>query len=116
MHEAAYFFIERGVGLVVVTRGDGGATAMSKGKRGGGGGRGTGREELGARDEEVGEGETVERDERWKWEQKCADVEVRVWGEGVALLAAGTSPCLYKEKQLNGVIVFAPPRTFDNSR
>eukprot|EP00904_Undaria_pinnatifida_P007281 jgi/Undpi1/3683/HiC_scaffold_16.g07053.m1 len=76
VHEAAYFFIERGVGLVVVTRGDGGATAMSKGKRGGGGGRGTGREELGARDEEVGEGETVERDERWKWEQKCADVEV----------------------------------------
>ncbi|CAM9953205.1 unnamed protein product, partial [Ectocarpus sp. 8 AP-2014] len=79
--EAASFFLDRGVGLVVVTRGGGGAFAASRRHGGGGtaGGRGSmrvkggggGGAAGGAGDNGGGEG-GFQR----SWEQKCVPVEV----------------------------------------
>lgn len=60
--EAASFFLDRGVGLVVVTRGGGGAFAVSRENAvsdSGSDGRGGGRNGL-----------------QRKWEQQCVPVEV----------------------------------------
>lgn len=91
--EAASFFLDRGVGLVVVTRGSGGAFAASRRhgdgdtaggrdstrtKGGGGGGAGGG-----GGDDGGGEG-GFQR----SWEQKCVPVEVS------AVLSLGVSLCL----------------------
>lgn len=62
--EAASFFLDRGVGLVVVTRGGGGAFAVSKGGAAGGGGSGS--------DCRDGGGGGLQR----QWEQQCVPVEV----------------------------------------
>lgn len=60
--EAASFFLDRGVGLVVVTRGGGGALAVSKRDTSGG----SGSESRGGRDGGL----------QKKWEQQCVPVEV----------------------------------------
>ena len=75
--DAASFFLDQGVGLVVVTRGASGALAMSRAgrSRGGSGGEGSG-DAAGATssgDDAGGGGGDVHR----KWEQKCVPVEVR---------------------------------------
>ncbi|CAM9360243.1 unnamed protein product [Pylaiella littoralis] len=60
--EAASFFLDRGVGLVVVTKGGGGALAVSKRDTSGG----SGSESRGGRDGGL----------QKKWEQQCVPVEV----------------------------------------
>lgn len=89
--EAASFFLGKGVGLVVVTRGGSGALAVSKRRSGGGGGGDGG---GGGGSEKDGDGGAEESGGSGgggssscggglhTWEQKCAPVEVRVYISG----------------------------------
>lgn len=72
--EAASFFLDKGVGLVVVTKGGGGALAMSRG----------GGSETGGGDGDV---EGARGLLQKVWEQKCPAVEVR--GTGLAVDTGG---------------------------
>ncbi|CAM9657105.1 unnamed protein product [Ectocarpus sp. 12 AP-2014] len=79
--EAASFFLDRGVGLVVVTRGGGGAFAASRRHGGGGtaGGRGSVRIKGGGGGGAAGGGGDDGGGEggfQRSWEQKCVPVEV----------------------------------------
>eukprot|EP00903_Cladosiphon_okamuranus_P011105 g10481.t1 len=72
--DAASFFLDRGVGLVVVTRGANGALAVSRrGAHAGSGGGEVSGEAVGAR---TGAGGSGGGGQQRKWEQKCVPVEV----------------------------------------
>ncbi|CAM9439872.1 unnamed protein product [Scytosiphon promiscuus] len=73
--DAAAFFLDKGVGLVVITRGGDGALAVSKRRGGGGGaggdGEGSGKDEGESMVEADGGGGGLHM-----WEQRCAPVEI----------------------------------------